>query len=304
MTVLDDLSVGKRKNFAHHESAEGFRFVQGSVLDAGLVDRLVAEADAVYHLAAVVGVKYVVDDPLHGMQVNVRGTETLLEAALHHERKILIASSSETMGKGMPSQVPFSEEGDSVLGPTSAPRWSYAVSKILDEHLAFAYYRQKGLPTVAVRYFNAYGPRLDPRGYGSVIARFITQALTGEPLTVYGSGQQTRSFTYVKDTVWGTIAAMNTSEGEGLAFNVGATQEITINQLAELIRSLAGVDVDVVHYSYEEVYGKNFEDTVRRQPDTSRAAEILGFEAEVPMEVGLRKTIQWFKEHRDELIST
>ena len=302
VTVLDNLSTGKLQNIAHRMSHPRFRFVRGSILDVELVDRLVAEADSIYHLAAVVGVKYVVDDPLQGMLVNIKGTEMVLEAALRHRRKVLIASSSEVYGKS--SQVPFRETDNSVFGPTSIPRWSYALSKTLDEHFAFAYHRQRGLKTAAVRYFNAYGPRLDPRGYGSVVARFITQALTGQNLTVYGDGQQTRSFTFVEDTVRGTMAAMSTPEGEGLAFNIGNAHETSIEALAHQIRAIVGADVDVVRVPYTQAYGSDFEETRRRLPDSSRAAEVLGFRAEIPLDIGLQKTIAWFEEHQDELIST
>ncbi|MBN2006448.1 MAG: GDP-mannose 4,6-dehydratase [Anaerolineae bacterium] len=292
--MLDDLSVGKVANFAHHTSHPHFQFIKGSVLDASLVSRCVSEVDGVYHLAAVVGVKYVVDNPLHGMRVNLHGTENILEAALHHRRKVLLASTSETFGKS--PQVPFKETGDTVLGPTSVPRWSYAVAKLLDEHLAFAYFHQENLPTVVVRYFNAYGPRLDPLGYGSVIARFITQAMGGGPLTVYGDGNQTRSFTFVKDTVRGTIAAMETLAGEGLAFNIGNPREITINELAHYISELVDPAVEIVHVPYKNVYGADFEDTQRRLPDASRSSELLAFQAGVSLEEGLRQTILWFKE--------
>lgn len=297
VTVLDDLSVGKRQNFAHHLTHPNFHFVAGSILDKALVAQLVAQVDGIYHLAAVVGVKYVVEDPLRGMQVNVRGTETILEAAQQRNCKVVLASSSETYGKS--SRTPFAEEDATVIGPTSVPRWSYAISKLLDEHLAFAYYRQEGLPATAVRYFNAYGPRLDPRGYGSVIARFINQALNGETLTVYGDGQQTRSFTFVKDTVRGTIAAMETPESAGRAFNIGNPREITMNELAAQIREAVGTDVAIVHVPYAQVYGADFEDTPRRLPNVARATDALGFRATTPLEEGLRQTIQWFKEHRD-----
>lgn len=292
--MLDDLSVGKVSNFAHCTSNPHFQFIEGSVLDADLVSRCVSEVDGVYHLAAVVGVKYVVDNPLHGMRVNLHGTENILEAALRRRRKVLLASTSETFGKS--PHVPFKETGDTVLGSTSVPRWSYATAKLLDEHLAFAYFHQEALPTVVVRYFNAYGPRLDPQGYGSVIARFITQALEGGPLTVYGDGNQTRSFTFVQDTVRGTIAAMETSTGEGLAFNIGNPREITINELALYIGELVNPAVEIIHVPYEKVYGADFEDTQRRLPDVSRSAKLLGFRAEIPLEEGLRKTILWFKE--------
>ena len=300
VTVLDDLSVGTVRNIAHHRANPHFHFEHGSILDAPLVKHLASDVDGIYHLAAVVGVKYVVDDPLRGMHVNVHGTENVLDAALERHCKVLIASSSEAFGKS--TQVPFNEEDDSILGSTSVPRWSYAISKLLDEHLAFAYYRQKGLPTVAVRYFNIYGPRLDPRGYGSVIAKFITQALIGGPITVYGDGQQTRSFTYVSDAVRGTIAAMEKPADAGLAFNIGNPHELTIDKMAAYIRDAVGTDADIVHVPYEQAYGADFEDTRRRSPDVSRATERLGFRATTSLEAGLQQTILWFKEHRDELI--
>ena len=301
VTVLDDLSVGTLRNLERHLDSPRLRFVEGSVLNADLVGRLTRQVDAVYHLAAVVGVKYVVENPLRGIQVNVRGTETVLEAARGRGIRVLVASSSEVYGKS--TQLPFREDDPTVLGATSVSRWSYAVSKLLDEHLAFAYYRQASLPTVAVRYFNAYGPRLDPRGYGSVVARFITQALRGEPITVYGDGLQTRSFTFVEDTVRGTKAAMEADNGLGLAYNIGNAGEITIAALAEQVRDLTGADSDVVHISYNQAYGPGFEETRRRLPDVTRAREMLGFEASVPLEEGLCRTIQWFKEHGDDFVS-
>jgi len=297
VTVLDDLSVGKTQNFAHHLSHPNFHFVEGSILDMALVKQLIAQVDGIYHLAAVVGVKYVVEDPLHGMQVNVKGTETILEAACERGCKVVLASSSEVYGKS--AGVPFAEEDVTVIGPTSVPRWSYAVSKLLDEHMAFAYYRQKGLSATAVRYFNAYGPRLDPRGYGSVIARFINQALNGQPLTVYGDGQQTRSFTFVADTVRGTIAAMEAPGSAGQAYNIGNPREVTMNELAAQIRERVGADVDVVYVPYVQAYGPTFEDTPRRLPNVARATETFGFRATTSLEDGLRQTILWFKEHRN-----
>ncbi len=300
VTVLDDLSTGKRRNLAHLEGEPRFRFVEGSILDAPLVERLVAEVDGVYHLAAVVGVKYVLADPLRGMQVNLRGTEHILEAASRHGCKVLIASSSEVFGKSV--AVPFDEEDDTVLGPTRVPRWSYALTKLLDEHLALAYHRQRGLPAVVVRYFNAYGPRIDPRGYGSVVAHFLGQALSGCPLTVYGDGQQTRAFTFVGDTVRGTMAAMETEAAVGEVFNIGNGQEWTVEALAELVRELIPQAGPIRHIPFEEVYGPDFEETRRRAPATGRAERLLGFRAQVPLEEGLRRTIPWFKEHLDELI--
>lgn len=300
VTVLDDLSTGKLENIASHLHDPAFRFVRGSILDAPLLVNLAADVDAIYHLAAVVGVKYVVEDPLKGMVVNVRGTENVLDAALAFGCKVLVASSSEAYGKSV--QVPLQEAADTLLGPTIVPRWSYALSKLLDEQLALAYHRQKGLPTVVVRYFNAYGPRLDPKGYGSVVARFISQAFAGGPLTVYGDGQQTRAFTYVEDTVRGTIAAMTTPAAEGKVFNIGNGSESRIVMLAEKVKEALGADLEIICIPYKDVYGPDFEETLRRLPDTARASDILGFEAGVSLEEGLRRTIHWFEECRDELI--
>lgn len=301
VVVLDNLSVGKPRGFEHHLGDSRFQFVEGSVLDASLMGDLVAQVDAVYHLAAVVGVKYIVDSPLLGMQVNIKGTENVLEAAQRTGVKVLVASSSEVYGKS--TQIPFKEEDNAVLGPTSVSRWSYALSKMLDEHLAFAHTRQTGLPTVAVRYFNAYGPRLDPKGYGSVMARFVTQALRGQPLSIYGDGLQTRSFTYVKDTVRGTIAAMTSDSGVGQAFNIGYPVESTIAALADLVRDVVGTGVGVTYIPYDRAFGSDFEDTRRRLPDVARARELLGFEASISLADGLPATVQWFKEQRDELDS-
>ncbi len=300
VTVLDDFSTGKLRNIEHRLEHPRFRLVRGSILDAPLVERLISQVDAVFHLAAVVGVKYVLEDPLRGMQVNIRGTETILEAASQHKRRVVLASSSETYGRS--TQVPFGEEDETRLGSTSIPRWSYALAKLLDEQLALAYFRQKQLPTSAVRYFNSYGPRLDPRGYGSVVARFITQALTGQPLTVYGDGLQTRSFTFVEDTVRGTMAAMMTPEAAGMVFNIGNNQEITMLQLAQLIRDLTGSTQEIQLVPYVQVYGKDFDETRRRLPDPTRARDVLGFQAQTPLEEGIRRTIHWFEEHRDELV--
>lgn len=292
VTVLDNLSVGKVANIAHHLGSERFRFVNDSILNVVTLERLVRRADLIFHLAAVVGVKYVVEDPLNAIIVNVRGTENVLELAYRYWVRTVIASSSEVYGKS--AAVPLQEDGDRLLGPTTVPRWSYADAKAIDEYFALAYAR-KGLPVTVVRYFNAYGPRLDPRGYGSVIARFFTQALRGEPLTVYEDGQQTRCFTYVADTVRGTILAGTVPEAAGGIFNIGSDQEITIAELARRILALTGSRSEIVHVPYTSAYGPDFEETRRRVPDVRRAREILGFEAEVSLEEGLRRTLEWFR---------
>jgi UDP-glucose 4-epimerase len=292
VTVLDNLSVGKVTNIEHHLESERFHFVNGSILDLSTLERLVRQADLIYHLAAVVGVKYVVEDPLKGIITNVRGTENVLELAFKYWAKTVVASSSEIYGKS--TQVPLSEDSNRLLGPTTVNRWSYSDAKAIDEYFALAY-AQKGLPVSVVRYFNAYGPRLDPKGYGSVIAKFVMQALKGEPLTVYDDGKQTRCFTYVGDAVEGTIRAATRREAAGRVFNIGSDRETTINELAELVRQLTGSDSEIVHLPYSSAYGSDFEETRRRVPDVSRAVELLGFEARTPFEEGLRRTLAWFE---------
>lgn len=292
VVALDDLSTGRLENIAHHRDNPRFAWVQGDVCDAALVSRLVERCDAVFHLAAVVGVSRVVRDPLRCAQVNVAGTEAVLAAAFAHRRRVVFASSSEVYGKS--DRVPFREEDDRILGATWIPRWAYAVSKALDEHLCFAY-AARGLEVSVVRYFNSYGPRMDGRGYGSVVARFISQALKGESLTVYGDGQQTRCFTYVSDTVDGTVRAANRTEALGQAFNIGSDREVTVQSLAEIIVALTGSSSRIVHMPYETVFGQHFEDAPRRRPSIDKARKLLGFEPRVSLEEGLRQTIRWFE---------
>ena len=293
VTVVDDFSTGKERNIAHYEGDDLFSFVEGSILDEALMERLVSQCDMVYHLAALVGVKHVVDDPLKCIMTNVRGTETVLALASRFGCRVLFASTSEVFGRN--ARLPWSEDDDRVLGSTRIARWSYATAKALDEHLCFAYH-MRGLPVSIVRYFNAYGPRLDPRGYGSVIAKFIGQALRGEPLTVHGDGQQTRCFTYVTDSVQGTMLVGTSEVALGEVFNIALQQEVTILELADTIISLTGSSSDIKMIPYSEAYGAGFEDTPRRLADVSKAARMLGFTAAVSLEEGLRKTIAWFRD--------
>jgi UDP-glucose 4-epimerase len=290
--VVDNLSTGRIANIQHLMGHDRFHFVHDTILNEGLMDRIVGQVDQVYHLAAVVGVKYVVDDPLAGIRTNVAGTEIVLECAHRYSKRTVIASSSEVYGKS--PQVPWSEEDDCLLGPTTVSRWSYALSKALDEHCALAYAR-RGLPVSIVRYFNSYGPRLDPDGYGSVVARFISQALAREPMTVYEDGQQTRCFTYVDDTVRGTILAGTVPGAVGRAFNIGSDHETRILDLARLIRDLAGSDSDIVQVPNHAVFGQDFEETHRRVPDNRRAADVLGFWPQTCLEDGLARTLEWFQ---------
>ncbi len=292
VVVLDNLSTGRRANLAHLDGAPYFALVEGDICDADLVERLVQGCDVVFHLAALVGVRYVVDDPLRGMRTNVWGTDNVLAAAHRHGARVCLASSSEVYGES--PAVPHVEDGPRVLGPTWAGRWSYATSKALDEHLGFAY-RDRGLEFSVVRYFNAYGPRLHPAGYGSVIARFIMQALAGEPLTIHGDGRQTRSFTYVSDIVQGTILAGTHPAAEGEVFNVGNGAEITIAGLAQEILELSGSASACVFQPYGEVYGPGFVDPRRRVPDIGKARRLLGYAPQVALREGLLRTIEWFR---------
>jgi nucleoside-diphosphate-sugar epimerase len=290
VTVLDDLSTGKLSNLAGHEGRSGVRFVQGDILDAPLVERLVSEHDVVYHLAAAVGVRHIVADPVRTVLTNVRGTEHVLGAAFRTGTPVLLASTSEVYGKS--AAAPFGEDGERVLGPTWIHRWSYSTAKAIDEHLAFAY-ASKGLPVTIVRYFNAYGPRIDESGYGTVIARFAAQALSGRPLTVHGDGLQSRCFTYIDDTVRGTMLAAESAAARGDVFNIGSVEEVSILALAELVRAILGSASTVEFVPYEAYYGAGFEDTRRRVPAVERASRVLDFRASVPLRDGLARTLAW-----------
>ena len=290
VVVLDDLSTGNLANL--HRALPNIRFIEGSILDSAVVTRLVAETDVVFHLAAAVGVGHIVEKPLSSLITNTKGAENVIEACVRHEARLLLASTSEIYGKS--AKMPMSEDDDRVLGSTTIARWGYSTAKAIDEHLALAYAEQ-GLRMSIVRYFNSYGPRLDPRGYGSVVANLMRQALDGEPLTVHGDGTQTRCFTFVNDTVEGTLRAAFDPRGEGLVFNIGNDTETSINDLARMIVAMTNSTSNIQHVSYEARYGKGFEDTKRRIPDVRRATDILGFTAATPLQAGLTHTLQWWR---------
>jgi len=290
--VVDNLSTGKRANIDHLADREAFHFVEGSILDEPLMAQLMAGMEMVYHLAAVVGVKYVVENPGECIRTNVLGTEVVLEQAWRNRARALVVSSSEVYGKS--TVLPLREEDDCLFGATTVPRWSYALAKALDEHLALDYVR-RGMSVSVVRYFNSYGPRLDAKGYGSVVARLITQALKGEPMTMFDDGQQTRCFTYVEDTVRGTILAGTRPEAIGQVVNIGSDRETVVLELARLIRELAGSQSEIVHVPSRQAYGGRFEETRRRRPAVEKARELLGFTAQVPLEEGLARTLEWFR---------
>ena len=290
VTVMDDLSTGAERNLTAAAQAPNFRFVNGSILDGGLVDGLVADVQLVFHLAAAVGVRRIIEDPLASMATNVNGTEHVLASAHRYGARVLLASTSEIYGRSR--QLPFREAGERLLGATSIHRWSYATAKALDEHLAFAY-AERGLKVSIVRYFNSYGPRVDQNGYGSVVARFIWQALNGLPITVHGDGKQSRCFTYVSDTVdWTVRAATNDNALNGV-FNLGNPHEVTILDLAIEVRRLAGSSSEIRFEPYDSAYPSGFEDPPRRVPDVTRAQTLLGFEPRVDLAEGLMRTLEW-----------
>jgi UDP-glucose 4-epimerase len=296
VVVVDNLSLGKVANISHNLENPRFRFTEGDILDVDLIEELVDQCDAVYHLAAVVGVKHVLDDPLQTTETNVWGTGVVLRAAARRRLKVVLASSSEVYGKA--TATALREDGDRILGPTHVSRWCYSTGKALDEHLALAYHRQRDLPVSIVRYFNSYGPRMDPQGYGSVVAKFVNQALDGRPITVHGDGQQTRCFTYIDDTVEGTVLAGSVDASNGEALNIARGEEKTIQQLAETIRQMTDSSSKIVFVPPETEYGASFEDTRRRVPSVEKAERTIHFKAQVPLTEGLAQTIEWFRNTR------
>ena len=287
LDIAPDLKV------RHNLGKAGFRYLKGSVFDTDLLESLVVKSDLVYHLAAVVGVEHYVEDPFHVLNVNVNGTQNVLKFAHRYDKRLVFASTSEVYGKSR--DTPFREDGDRLLGSTEIDRWCYSTSKAVGEHFCFAY-GKLGLPVVIVRFFNAYGPRLDRIDVGRVITIFMGQLLRGEDLTVIGDGKQTRAFTYVDDAVLALVRAGTLPEAVGRIFNIGSDRETTILELAEtMIRAHPGTGSKVKLVRQEDVYGDSYEDIPRRFPDITRMRTILGVEPKVPLEEGLRRTIDWFR---------
>jgi UDP-glucose 4-epimerase len=280
VTVLDDMSTGRLSNIEHLIGRPGYSHRTGSVRDSVLVEGLVDECDLVVHLAAAVGVRLIVERPVHTIETNVHGTEVVLNAVARQGKKVLITSTSEVYGKS--AKVPFSEADDLVLGPTLHSRWAYACSKALDEWLALAYSRERGVPVVIVRLFNTVGPRQTGQ-YGMVLPTFVRQALAGEPITVFGSGDQSRCFGHVRDAVEAMFRLLATPEALGQVFNIGATEEVSMWKLAELVRDMAGSRSEIVQVPYSEAYPKGFEDMARRIPDVSKLERTIGFRPRTPL---------------------
>lgn len=288
---LDNLSTGKLEYLSPFLTHPNHKFIHGSILDRSLLVDAMNECDAVIHLAAVLGVKNLIEDPLKVIEGNIDGTRNVLEFAYSKKIKVIFASTSEIYGKSR--ELPYNEESPRVLGATSKHRWSYSTAKALDEHLCFAY-ADKGLPVTIVRYFNAYGPKSQTSDYGMVIPKFIRQALENKPITVYGNGLQTRCFTFVEDTVIGTTLCLDPQWNEEV-FNIGRNEEISIMDLAIKIKNLCQSKSDIILIPYEEVYGDKYEDTPNRVPDVSKSIKLLNFEPMVSIDDGLKRTIEWIK---------
>lgn len=279
--ILDDLSTGSMDNIAGLVERPSFHYWIGSATDVPLVTELVDRCDVTVHLAAAVGVRLIVEKPVHTIETNVRCTEVVLEAAAKKKKKVLVASTSEVYGKS--HEVPFSEDDDLRLGPTVHSRWAYACSKALDEWLALAYWREKDVPVTICRFFNTVGPRQTGR-YGMVLPTFASQALAGDPITVYGTGEQTRCFGHVDDTVEAVIRLLETPSAEGEVFNVGSSDEVSIIELARKVREAAESDSEIVLVPYSEAYAEGFEDMERRVPDVRKLERHTGFRPSIPLE--------------------
>jgi UDP-glucose 4-epimerase len=288
VTIIDDLSTGSIDNIEHLKGNPAFRYVIDSIENEPKLAELIDSCDVVFHLAAAVGVKLIVDSPVRTIETNIHGTELVLKLADKKKRKVLITSTSEVYGKS--ENVPFREDHDLVLGPTTHGRWSYACSKAIDEFLGLAYWNEKHLPVVIARLFNTVGPRQTGR-YGMVIPTMVKQALAQDPITVYGTGRQTRCFTYVKEVVNALIALVQHPDAVGQVFNIGNTQEITINELATMIKNRCESGSEIVYVPYDQAYGRGFEDMGRRLPDIGKVRNLIGFVPATGIEQILDKVI-------------
>ncbi len=292
--VIDDLSTGSAENVAHLSQHPRFHFINDTVLNEAVLNELVNKTEHIYHLAAVVGVKLVVDSPVRTLETNLKCSEIVFKLAHQMNKKVFLASTSEVYGRHFENK-PLKETDDRIYGPTTVGRWSYAGAKAIDEFLALAYYRERGLQVVVGRFFNTVGPRQTGQ-YGMVIPRFVKSALAGEPLSVYGTGEQSRSFTYVGDAVWAVMKLMSCESAVGEVFNIGNGEEITMNDLAQKVTSLTGSRSEIKHVSYESVYGQGFEDMEFRTPDITKINQYVGYRPTVNLEGILKRVIFYYEE--------
>ena len=290
--VLDNLSTGSMENIVHLKGRAGFEYFIDSVENEGLLAELVDRADVIFHFAAAVGVKLIVEQPVRTIETNVHGTEIVLKHANKKKKLVVIASTSEVYGKS--DDVPFREDSDLVMGPTPKHRWAYACSKAIDEFLALAYWKERKLPVIIVRFFNTVGPRQSGQ-YGMVIPNFVRQALAGEPITVFGDGTQQRAFTHVTDVVQALLKLVAEPKAVGQVINIGNRQEITILALAERVRELSGSDSPIKLVPYDDAYESGFEDMPRRVPDLTRVEGLIGYTATLQLDEILTQVIDYFR---------
>jgi len=290
--VLDDLSTGTRENLTGPLGDRRFTFVEGDVCNATTLAPQLADCDVLYHLAAAVGVQLIVDQPVHTLSTNIHGSEVVLELAAREGVQVILASTSEVYGKS--TAVPFREEDDMVLGATTCPRWSYACSKMVDEFLALAYHQERGLPVTACRFFNTIGPRQTGQ-YGMVVPRFVSWALAGEPIEVYGTGEQSRCFCHVADVVGALVQLMDCPAANGQVVNVGSDHPISMNELARRVIALTGSASEIRHIPYEQAYGQEVDDLMVRQPSLSKLREWIGYAPRYSLDETLADVVAWKK---------
>jgi UDP-glucose 4-epimerase len=298
VAVIDNLSTGSLKNIESFRANPNFAFVEGDIRNQDLMEPLSKQCDVIYHLAAAVGVRLIAEDPVHTIETNIGGTEIVLNAANKYGKRILIASSSEVYGKS--ESVPFREEDDIVLGSTSFSRWSYACSKAIDEFLGLAFYQQYGLGVVIGRFFNTIGPRQTGQ-YGMVVPRFVQKALKNEPLQIYGTGKQSRCFSYVGDLIDAITKLVNCDKAMGKVYNIGSNEEIAIEELADKIIKMTGSKSEKQFVSYEEAYGRPIEDMMRRKPSLERIKETIGWQPKTRLDEILSEIIECEKMNNGEL---
>lgn len=293
VTVIDDLSTGQMRNIEHLKGHKSFRYVLDTIMNRSAMAELVDNADTVLHLAAAVGVRLVVERPVHTIETNIKGTEVVLEFAAKKQKRVFIFSTSEVYGKSTAAS--FSEADDLILGPTHKNRWGYAASKIIDEFLALAYLKEKGVPTTIIRLFNTVGPRQTGR-YGMVIPRFVRQAMSGEPITVFGNGKQIRTFTHVKDAVAAIMSLVETDKSIGEVFNVGGNEQISIEGLASLVKERMNSKSEIQYIPYDQAYEEGFEDMEKRVPNTAKLRDLVGFSPRHSLDDIIRDVADYFRQ--------
>ena len=290
--IIDDLSTGNIENIEHLKGEKNFHYLIDSIQNYQIMAELIDKCDVIYHLAAAVGVRLIVESPVRTIETNIAGTEIVLNLANKKKKKVIITSSSEVYGKS--NNLPFKENGDLVLGPTYKGRWSYACSKAIDEFLAIAYYKEKKLPVVIVRLFNTVGPK-QTGAYGMVIPTFIKQALSNQPITVYGDGKQSRCFAHVKDVIRGIIELSHHPKAIGDIFNVGSTEEITIEELANLVKKITQSDSKIAYIPYDDAYEEGFEDMRKRVPDITKIHNLTGFKPTTNIDGIIKSVIEYLR---------